>query len=82
VIVSPRAERELAAMALRERNAVIDALRRIATDPSSGDLKKLVGTETQWRLRVGRWRMRLRFDNPTGTMYVQRVLPRGSAYRD
>ena len=82
VLVSPRAEKDLAGVSTGDRNTIINVLRRIANDPGSGDLKKLSGGENQWRLRVGRWRVRLRFDNPSGIMYVQRNLPRGGAYRN
>ena len=46
-------------------------------------MTRLQGEEPpQWRLRVGDWRVRFRFESATSTMFVQRVLPRGRAYRD
>ncbi len=58
------------------------ALRSLAVDPSTVDLRKLAGTPNGWRLRVGRWRVLLEADNRTGTMRVDRVLDRRDAYRD
>ena len=50
---------------------------RLATDPSSVDLKKLSGRG--WRLRVGQWRAIISL-NSDGVMLVQRVLNRRDAY--
>jgi mRNA-degrading endonuclease RelE of RelBE toxin-antitoxin system len=36
----------------------------------------------EWRLRVGDWRVRMRFVAAHRTVVVLRVLPRGRAYRD
>ena len=36
----------------------------------------------QWRLRVGDWRVRFRFNYATRTIEVLHVLSRGPAYRD
>ncbi len=57
-------------------------LNRMIADPGGVDLRKLAGHEDEWRLRVGEYRVRLYLDKSTGTMYVQDVRPRGSAYRD
>jgi mRNA interferase RelE/StbE len=58
------------------------AVRRLA-ETDQGDVTRLQGEEPpQWRLRVGDWRVRFRFEPTTSTMFVQRVLPRGRAYRD
>ena len=58
------------------------AVRRLA-EREHGDITRLQGEDPpQWRLRVGDWRVRFRFDATTSTMSVLRVLPRGRAYRD
>lgn len=58
------------------------AVRRLA-ETDQGDVTRLQGEDPpQWRLRVGDWRVRFRFEPGTSTMFVQRVLPRGRAYRD
>lgn len=59
---------------------MIDALDRFVGDPPVGDVVKLTGTDDEWRLRVGDWRVRFTRDD-TGTIQVTRVLPRGRAYR-
>lgn len=52
----------------------------MVADPPRGDIAKLVGSDDEWRLRVGEWRVR--FTRQDGIVYVLRVLPRGRAYRD
>jgi mRNA interferase RelE/StbE len=62
---------------LRERIAA--AVDRFATT-GHGDVKALKGSPGEYRLRVGDWRVR--FSVNAGKMRVERVLPRGGAYRD
>ena len=58
------------------------AVQRLA-ETEQGDVTRLKGeVPPQWRLRVGDWRVRFRFDRESGAIIVQRVLPRGRAYRD
>ncbi len=54
------------------------AVRRLA-DTEQGEVMRLTDEDPpQWRLRVGDWRVRFRFERETTTMLVQRVLPRAS----
>lgn len=46
-----------------------------------GDVRRLQGYESEYALRVGEWRVRFVFYSDTHTVVVQRVLPRGRAYR-
>jgi mRNA interferase RelE/StbE len=63
---------------LRVRNA-IDSL---AAGLAGRDVLKLRGKENEWRLRVGRWRIRFRPDFKARVLVVLTVSPRSSAYRD
>ena len=82
LVITRPAKKDLTALSATVREAIERALARLTDDPDSVDVRKLAGRENEWRLRVGDWRVLLRFDNATGTMYVLRVRPRGSAYRD
>ncbi len=46
-----------------------------------GDTKKLRGSETEWRLRVGDWRVRFTYVEQGKTIMILRVLHRSQAYR-
>jgi mRNA interferase RelE/StbE len=59
---------------------ILDALARFA-DTGQGDITRLQGSTDEWRLRVGDWRVRFRYDLPTHTLKVLHILPRGQAYR-
>jgi mRNA interferase RelE/StbE len=59
---------------------ILDALARLA-DTGQGDVTRLQGVTDEWRLRVGDWRVRFRYDHSTQTLEVLRILPRGQAYR-
>ncbi len=77
--ISPRAEEDLAGLPLAERRAVRAAIERWRIHAGQ-TLKKLRGHDNRWRLRVGRWRVLLAFDNRLGVMTVTRVLDRKDAY--
>ena len=78
--VTRRAERDLTRLPDPDRTAVRQAIRRLRDDPGAVDIAKLGGNE--WRLRVGRWRIRFEMDSRAGVLWVLRVLPRKEAYRE
>jgi mRNA interferase RelE/StbE len=82
LVVTRPAEKDLDKLPVADREGVRRALERLLQGPGSVDLTKLGGHEDEWRMRVGRWRVRLLFDNTVGVIYVLRVLPRSTAYRD
>ena len=55
-------------------------LEKIADDPFVLDLKSLRG-RTDWRLRVGSWRILLRMDADTKDIVVHDLGPRGDIYK-
>ena len=81
LIWTKRAERELRRLDATTIRRIGGAASRYA-ETERGDVKPLRGSEPEWRLRVGDWRVLLTFDPATNTMIVLRVLPRGRAYRD
>jgi mRNA interferase RelE/StbE len=79
VEVKSRAKKDLTRLDLPMRRRVVEAVRKLADDPYSGALRKLTG-RPEFRLRVGDWRVLVTLDEDTGTVQVQRILPRGRAY--
>ena len=57
------------------------AVERLAS-AGHGDVKRLVGRDSEWRLRVGDWRVTFTLDSGTGGMLVLRVRHRSSVYDD
>jgi mRNA interferase RelE/StbE len=81
-LFTARARRDLKRLDPPVQRRIVDALDRLTGEPPAGDVVKLAGSDDEWRLRVGDWRVRFQRDPETGVVYVLRVLPRGRAYRD
>jgi mRNA interferase RelE/StbE len=75
---TPPARRDLKRLDPPVRRRIVDALDRFVDDPRTGDIRKL--SSSQWRLRVGEWRVRFSFDEERRVIVILRVLPRGRAY--
>jgi mRNA interferase RelE/StbE len=75
---TPSARRDLKRLDPPVRRRIVDALDRFVVEPRAGDIRKL--SSSQWRLRVGEWRVRFSFDEERRVIVVLRVLPRGRAY--
>jgi len=70
------------ALSPADQTRIIAAVERLAEDPGSADIKKLKAGSEEWRLRVGSWRVRFRFEKGDGAIEVLRVLPRSKGYGD
>ena len=75
-----RARRDLNRLDIRVSRRVLEALSRLA-ETGYGDLKLLRGSEREYRLRVGQWRVILLLDRKESILRVLRVLHRSEAYR-
>jgi mRNA interferase RelE/StbE len=80
VVLTAGAQRDLRRLDQPVATRILNALIRLA-DTGQGDVTRLQGIPDGWRLRVGDWRVRFRYDYPTRTLEVLRILPRGQAYR-
>jgi mRNA interferase RelE/StbE len=80
VVLTTSAQRDLRRLDRPVATRILDALARLA-DTGHGDVTRLQGVSDEWRLRVGDWRVRFRYDHTTRTLVVLRILPRGQAYR-
>lgn len=75
------ARRDLRRLDRQVAARVVATLQRLA-ETQRGDVIRLTSTEPEWRLRVGDWRVRFVYDFDRHVIRVERVLPRGRAYRD
>ena len=80
VVLTASAQRDLRRLDRPVATRILDALARLA-DTGQGDVTRLQGVADEWRLRVGDWRVRFRYEHPARTLVVLRILPRGQAYR-
>jgi len=81
LVVAERAERDLKHLPSKDQARIRSAIDALTTGPG-GDLQKLRGRQSEWRLRVGQWRVRFRIDFKARVIVILHVRPRGSAYRD
>jgi mRNA interferase RelE/StbE len=78
--LAPRARRDLGRLDRQVQRRIVAALDRLGVRAQlSGDVRRLVGS-TDYRLRVGDWRVRFEIDGDRLLITVLRVLPRGRAY--
>jgi mRNA-degrading endonuclease RelE of RelBE toxin-antitoxin system len=79
VLWTPPAERDLRRLAPKAQRRILGAVDRFATT-GAGDVRRLAATTpAEYRLRVGRWRVR--FNRDGDTVSILRVLSRDKAYR-
>ena len=77
----PRAVADLAGLHPQIRQRVADAIERLAETGRREGLRKLRGRDAEWRMRVGDWRIRLKFDYSNNVLTVVRVQHRREVYR-
>ena len=80
IIWRNRAQSEFDRLPRQDRDRILTALERFA-ETGHGDIQKLRGAQSAWRLRVGDWRIRFDFTDRGNTIRVLRVLRRSQAYR-
>ncbi|MBA2520879.1 MAG: type II toxin-antitoxin system RelE/ParE family toxin [Chloroflexia bacterium] len=78
----PGAARDLRRLDPMMRQRLLRTLGRLVAEPPRGNSKTLQGSDDEWRLRVGDWRIRFTRDWDTGDVLVRSIEPRGRAYRD
>ena len=57
LLIANPARRTIRDMPRADGEQILDALEEMRTDPYSGDIKLLKGTNRAWRRRVGAWRI-------------------------
>lgn len=82
VTLTSRAQKEFQRLPLVMQTRIRAAINGLRNGPDRGDTRKLRGEENIWRLRVGDWRIRFEPDFANKAILIQRILPRGRAYRD
>ncbi len=81
VLVERRAERDLNRLPRDLFDRVIRAVKSLADNPRPAGSRKLTGSENDWRIRVGDYRVLYEIDDPSQAVRVMRVRHRREAYR-
>jgi mRNA interferase RelE/StbE len=80
VIVLAKPRKKLHKLPRQDRERLVQALRHLAQDPFSMDVKPMHG-RLEWRVRVGGWRVLLRLSRAERTIVIVDVGPRGDVYK-
>jgi mRNA interferase RelE/StbE len=80
VIVSDRAAREIDDLPARVAGRIYAKLEALAADPRPHGVKKLRGTKSSWRIRVGEYRVLYEIDDRRRTVDIGAVRHRSKAY--
>jgi mRNA interferase RelE/StbE len=81
IFLRPAAIRDLDALQGDVRERIEQAIDRLTEDPRPHSSKKLVGSENEWRLRVGAYRVLYLIDDAARRILIARVAHRREAYR-
>ena len=81
VLLERRVERELERLPAGAFGRVIQHLQRLAENPRPHGCRKLVGSQSDWRIRVGEYRVVYEIDDEAEVVRVMRVRRRKDIYR-
>lgn len=81
VFLERAAEKDLKDLPSRLHNRIIAALQALAKNPRPSGCRKLGGTDSDWRIRVGDYRVVYEIDDAAETVCVNRVRHRREVYR-
>lgn len=81
VLLERGAEKDLRRLAEDDFRRVVRALRALAHDPQPRGSRKIAGSQNDWRIRVGDYRVIYELDEEAASVAVLRVRRRKEAYR-
>jgi len=81
VLLERAAEKDLGRLSAGIHDRVIAAIQRLAKNPCPTGCSKLAGTDNDWRIRVGDYRVIYEIADDIEVVRVNRVRHRGEVYR-
>ncbi len=81
VFLERAAERDLGSLSARLHGRVIAAMLTLGKNPRPPGCRKLTGTDNDWRIRVGDYRVIYEIDDAVGVVRINRVRHRREVYR-
>jgi len=81
VYLERAAERDLRKLAPQDFHRVISRIKALTENPRPPGCRKIAGSKSDWRIRIGDYRVIYEIDDHTKTVRVMRVRPRPKAYR-
>jgi mRNA interferase RelE/StbE len=81
VFLERRAERDLKQLEAKEFHRIIREIKLLAENPRPAGCRKIAGSESDWRIRVGDYRVIYEIDDGAEAVRVMRVRHRREVYR-
>ena len=81
VFLERAAEKQLKQLSAKLHDRVIAAVQALANNPHPAGCRKLTGTDNDWRIRVGDYRIVYEIDDAGTTVTVMKVGLRSEIYR-
>ena len=81
VNIERTAEKELKKLPAREFWRIISKIKALADEPRPTDCRKILGSKSDWRIRIGDYRVIYEIDDTEDTVKIMKVRHRREAYR-
>lgn len=81
VLLERAAEKQLKQLSAKLHDRVIVAIQELANNPRPAGCRKLTGSDHDWRIRIGDYRVVYEIDDATHEVRVNRVRHRREVYR-
>ena len=81
VYLARAAERDLRRLRREEFQQIIAVIKALAEDPRPRGCRKIAGSKSDWRIRVGAQRVIYEIDDEAKAVRVMRIRHRREAYR-
>jgi mRNA interferase RelE/StbE len=82
LLIERNAEKDLKKLEISLFTKITTKIKELADNPHPQDSRKIMGSQNDWRLRIGNYRVLYEIDNKTKTIKIMRVKHRREAYRD
>jgi len=81
VYLERRTERDLKRVSLNDFHRIISSIKALAQEPRPDGCRKITGSKSDWRIRVGDYRVIYEIDDEGRVVRVIRVRHRREVYR-
>ena len=81
VYLEQTAERELKRLSMQNFHRIIPQIKTLVENPRPSGCHKIFGLKSDWRIRIGDYRIIYEIDKKTKTVKVMRIRHRREVYR-
>ena len=82
LLIERRAEKDLKKLEASLFTSIVEKIKSLSVNPHSSGSRKLSGSQNDWRIRIGDYRVLYEIDNKARTIKIMRVKHRREVYRD